>query len=109
MSEDIKFPHAVVVNRNLIAMLIDALVESGAISTEASERIIEQALSLEPKPDMLNMSTSEEFVRDVFKRGDELGLLGTAEAAPIKPVCPACGADIKPDQKFCTGCGHRLV
>lgn len=108
MSEDIKFPHAVVVNRNLIAMLIDALVESGALSAEASERIIEQALGLEPNPDMLNMSSSDDFVRDVFKRGDELGLLATVEVLPAEPVCPSCGADIKPDQKFCTGCGHKL-
>ena len=110
MSEDIKFPHAVVVNRNLIAMLMDALVESGAITAEASEKIIEQALSMEPTPEMLNMSSSEEFVKDVFKRGEELGLLGAAPAAaPAKPVCPSCGADIKPGQKFCTGCGHKLV
>jgi len=43
VSEDIKFPHAVVVNRNLIAMLLDSLVEEGVISADASERIIEQA------------------------------------------------------------------
>ena len=96
MSEDIKFPHAVVVNRNLIAMLMDALVESGALSAEASEKIIEQALSMEATPEMLSMSSSEDFVKDVFKRGDELGLLGSAQPAPAKPVCPSCGADIKP-------------
>ena len=39
--EDIKFPHAVVVYRNLIAMLMDALVEAGAVTAEASEKIIE--------------------------------------------------------------------
>jgi len=109
MSEDIKFPHAVVVNRNLIAMLMDALVESGAITAEASERIIEQALSLEATPEMLNMSSSDDFVRDVFQRGDELGLMGSASAAPAKPVCPSCGADLKPNQKFCTSCGQKLI
>ncbi len=110
MSEDIKFPHAVVVNRNLIAMLMDALVESGAITAEASEKIIEQALSIEATPEMLSMSSTEDFVRDVFQRGGELGLIGAAKAAALsKPVCPSCGADIKSGQKFCTGCGHKLI
>ena len=109
MSEDVKFPHAVVVNRNLIAMLIDALVEEGALSQEASNRIIDQAMSLETTPDMLNMSSSEEFVKDVFQRGEELGLTGKPAEAPAKPVCPQCGIDIKPGQKFCTSCGFRLA
>ena len=34
MSEDLKFPNAIAVNRNLIAMLMDALVEEGALSPE---------------------------------------------------------------------------
>jgi hypothetical protein len=111
VSEDIKFPHAVVVNRNLIAMLMDKLVESGALSPEASEAIIEQALSMEPTPEMLNMSTTETFVRDVFTQADALGLTGppAPAPAPVKPVCPQCGADIKPGQKFCTGCGYKLI
>ncbi len=111
MSEDIKFPHAVVVNRNLIAMLMDKLVESGALSPEASEEIIEQALSMEATPEMLNMSSAEGFVRGVFVKGEELGLVGKQASAPasVKPVCPQCGAGIKPGQKFCTGCGYRIV
>lgn len=109
MSEDIKFPHAVVVNRNLIAMLMDKLVEEGALSSEASEAIIEQALSLEATPDMLNMSTSEEFVKDVFEKGEEFGLSGKTTASPAKPVCAQCGADITPGQKFCTSCGYKLI
>ena len=63
---------------------------------------------MEATPEMLNMSSSNEFVRSVFQRGDELGLMGSAQAAPAKPVCPSCGADIKPDQKFCTSCGQKL-
>ena len=104
MSEDVKFPHAVVVNRNLIAMLINKLVETGALSQEASEEIIEQALSMEATPEMLNMSTAEEFVKDVFAKGEELGLTGAPapEPEPAKPVCPQCGVDIKQGQKFCT-------
>jgi hypothetical protein len=111
VSEDIKFPHAVVVNRNLIAMLMDKLVESGALTPESSAEIIEQALSMEPTPEMLNMSTTENFVQDVFARADEYGLTGqpAPAPAPAKPVCPQCGADIKPGQKFCTGCGYKLV
>lgn len=108
MSEDIKFPHAVVVNRNIIAMLLDALVEEGLLSSEVSQRIIDQAMSIEPQADSLNMSSSGGFVRDVFTKGAELGLTGQASTPPVKPVCPQCGADAKPDQKFCTSCGHRL-
>lgn len=109
MSEDVKFPHAVVVNRNLIAMLMDKLVESGALTPEASEEIIEQALGMEATPEMLNMSTTETFVRDVFTRADEYGLIGPPETVPAKPICPQCGVDIKPGQKFCTDCGHKLI
>ena len=111
MSEDVKFPHTVVGNRNVRAMLMDKLVESGAITSEASEEIIEQALGMEVTPEMLNMSTTETFVRDVFTRAEEYGLTGQPApiAAPAKPVCPQCGVDIKPGQKFCTGCGYKLV
>lgn len=109
VSEDIKFPHAVAVNRNLIAMLLDSLVEEGVISVEVSERIIEQALSIEPQPDSLNISTGETFVRDVFKQGEAYGLTGKAETAPAKPVCGNCGAAITPNQKFCTSCGYKLL
>ena len=108
VSEDIKFPHAVVVNRNLIAMLLDSLVEEGVISAEASERIIEQALGIEPQPDSLNISTGEAFVRDVFKQGDELGLT-SSPMTPANPVCTGCGAPVEPGQKFCTTCGHKLL
>ena len=108
VSEDIKFPHAVVVNRNLIAMLLDSLVEEGVISAEASERIIEQALSIEPQPDSLNISTGESFIRDVFKQGKAYGLTGNSETAPAEPVCTNCGAAVEPNQKFCTTCGHKL-
>ena len=109
VSEDIRFPHAVVVNRNLIAMLLDSLVEECVISAEASERIIEQALSIAPKPDSLNISTGEAFVRDVFKQGDELGLTSAGVMAPANPVCSSCGAAVEPDQKFCTSCGHKIL
>jgi len=108
VSEDIKFPHAVVVNRNLIAMLLDSLVEEGVISAEVSERIIEQALGIEPQPDSLNISTGEAFVRDIFKQGDQLGLTPKEAMAPANPVCDNCGAIVTPDQKFCTSCGHKL-
>ena len=109
VSEDIKFPHAVVVNRNLIAMLLDSLVEEGVISPEASERIIEQALSIEAQPDALNISTGETFVRDVFKQGDALGLTSKSPMTPANPVCAGCGAAVEPNQKFCTTCGHKLL
>lgn len=110
VSEDIKFPHAVVVNRNLIAMLLDSLVEEGVISSEVSTRIIEQALSMEPGPDSLNISTGDAFVQDVFERGETMGLTGKpASAPPAKPVCPQCSVDVKPGQKFCTSCGFKLL
>jgi hypothetical protein len=108
LSEGIKFPHAVVVNRNIIALLMDALVEEGVISSEVSQRIIDQALSIEAQPSSLNMSSSEGFIRDVFEKGAELGLTGQAGAPAAILVCPQCGADIKPGQKFCTSCGQRL-
>lgn len=109
VSEDIKFPHAVVVNRNLIAMLLDSLVEEGVISADASERIIEQALGIEAQPDSLNISTGEAFIRDVFRQGDELGLTSKETMPPANPVCTSCGAAVEPDQKFCTTCGHKLL
>ena len=43
MSEDVKFPHTVVGNRNVRAMLMDKLVELGALTSEASEEIIAHA------------------------------------------------------------------
>jgi len=48
MSEDLKFPNVIVVNRNLIAMLIDALVEEGALSPEVRDRIIDDTLGSPP-------------------------------------------------------------
>lgn len=113
MSEDLKFPNAVAVNRNLIAMLMDALVEEGALSPEARDRIIDDTLeSIKPYPNEIIMSTSEEFVKGIFAKGNELGLTGNATQAPpappAKPVCPSCGWDITPGHKFCVECGTAL-
>ena len=89
-------------------MLLDALVEEGVITSEVSQRIIDQALSIEAQPDSLNMSSSEGFIRDVFEKGAELELTCQTSAPSAKPVCPQCGAETKPGQKFCTSCGYRL-
>ena len=113
MSEDLKFPNAIAVNRNLIAMLIDALVEEGALSPEVRDRIIDDTLgAIQPYPNELNMSTPEQFVSDIFKKGSEMGLTGDSASAPppppAKPVCPSCGWDITPGHKFCVECGSPL-
>lgn len=112
MSEDLKFPNAIAVNRNLIAMLIDALVEEGALSAEARDKIIDETLgAIQLYPDELNMSTANEFVAEIFEKGNSMGLLHASAAAPeppappAKPVCPSCGFDITPGHKFCVECG----
>jgi hypothetical protein len=106
VSEDIKFPHAVVINRNLLAMLMDALVENGTLTEETRDKIIDEALSIEAKENALNRNSGEDFVKEIFNKGDQLGL--TASAPPAKPVCPKCGVEVKLDQKFCTNCGQKL-
>ena len=112
MSEDLKFPNAIAVNRNLIAMLMDALVEEGALSPEARDRIIDDTLeSITAYPNEIVMSTPEEFVSGVFAKGNEMGLLSGAPAPPeppAKPICPSCGWDITPGHKFCVECGSPL-
>jgi len=113
MSEDLKFPNAIAVNRNLIAMLIDALVEEGVLSPEARDRIIEDTLeAIVPYPGELVMSTADDFVSGVFQKGKDMGLMDTANVTPpppqSKPVCPSCGLDIIPGHKFCTSCGAHL-
>lgn len=109
MSEDLRFPNAIAVNRNLVAMLIDALVEEGALSPETRDRIIEDTLgAIHPYPGELVMSTPEEFVTDIFEKGKEMGLMDAESAPPAppaKPVCPSCGFDITPGHKFCVECG----
>ncbi len=111
MSEDLRFPNAIAVNRNLIAMLIDALVEEGALSPEARDRIIDETLeAIQPYPGELNMSTADEFVAEVFEKGNAMGLMHTSAPAPpaAKPVCPSCNSDITPGHKFCVECGYRV-
>ena len=112
MSEDLKFPNAIAVNRNLIAMLMDALVEEGALTPEARDRIIDDTLeAITPYPNEIVMSTPEEFVSGVFEKGAAMGLIGgaaTPPAPPAKPVCPSCGWDITPGHKFCVECGSPL-
>ena len=112
MSEDLKFPNAIVVNRNLIAMLIDALVEEGALKPEVRDRIIDDTLgAIEPYPNELNMSSPEDFVGDIFQKGKEMGLMGAVPAPPAppaKPVCPSCGFDLTPGHKFCVECGTSI-
>ena len=114
MSEDLKFPHAIVVNRNLIAMLIDALVEEGALTPEVRDRIIDDTLgAVVPYPGELVMSTADDFVSGVFEKGKAMGLMGSTDAPPPpppppKPVCPSCDSDIVPGHKFCTECGAHL-
>ncbi len=111
MSEDLKFPNAIVVNRNLIAMLMDALVEQGALSPETRDRIIADTLgAIVPYPGELIMSTADDFVFGVFQKGKDMGLMETAAVSlpPPKPVSPSCGSDIIPGHKFCTECGAHL-
>jgi hypothetical protein len=111
MSEDLKFPNAIAVNRNLIATLIDALVEEGALSPATRDRIIENTLgAIVPYPDELVMNTADDFVSGIFQKGRDMGLMGTASipSPPMKPVCPSCGVNITPGHKFCTSCGANL-
>lgn len=115
MSEDLKFPNAVAVNRNLIAQLIDALVEAGSLSPEVRDRIIDDTLAtITPYPNELIMSTADEFVDDIFVKMKEKGMLEASASPPAppvppaKPVCPSCGFDITPGHKFCVECGSTL-
>ncbi len=112
MSEDLKFPHAIAVNRNLIAQLIDALVEEGSLKPEVRDRIIDDTLStLTPSPNALIISSADEFVDDIFVKMKEKGMLdasATPPAPPAKPVCPSCGFDITPGHKFCVECGSTI-
>jgi len=111
MSEDLRFPNAIAVNRNLIAMLIDALVEEGVLSPDVRDRIIEDTLgAIVPYPGELIMSTADDFVSDIFRKGRDMGLMDaeSVPSPPPKPLCPSCGSDVTPGHKFCTECGAHL-
>ena len=106
MEEDMTIPPAIFMNRNLIAILIDHLVEEGVITPEARDRIIAEAVtSLTPQPGEVRVTSTEAFIRDVFTKGKEMGYTQVASAAL---TCPSCGAKSDPSQRFCTDCGAKL-
>ncbi|OGD52405.1 hypothetical protein A3K81_03075 [Candidatus Bathyarchaeota archaeon RBG_13_60_20] len=106
MEEDMTIPHAIFMNRNLVAILIDCLVEEGVISPETRDRIIREAVeSLTPQPGEVKLTSTEDFIRDVFAKGREMGY---TKAAPAAPVCPSCGAEADPAQRFCASCGAKM-
>ena len=106
MEEDMTVPHAIFMNRNLIAILIDHLVEEGLITPEARDRIIAEAMaSLTPQLGEVRVTSTEAFIRDVFTKGKEMGF---TQAAPAELTCPSCGSKSDPSQRFCTGCGAKL-
>jgi hypothetical protein len=106
MEEDITIPHAIFMNRNLVAILIDALVEEGVITPELRDRIIKEAVaSLAPQQGEVRVTGTEAFIRDIFTKGREMGY---TQAAPTTSTCPSCGAKADPSQRFCTECGGKL-
>jgi len=106
MEEDMTVPHAIFMNRNLIAILIDHLVEEGLITPEARDRIIAEAVaSLTPQLGEVRVTSTEAFIRDVFTKGKEMGF---TQVAPAELICPSCGAKSDPSQRFCTACGVKL-
>jgi hypothetical protein len=106
MEEDMTIPHAIFMNRNLIAILIDSLVEEGVLTPEARDRIIAQAMgSITPQPGEVHATSTEAFIRDIFTKGKEMGY---TQAASAMLTCPSCGAKSDPSQRFCTNCGAKL-
>ena len=106
MEEDMTIPNAIFMNRNLIAILIDHLVDEGVLTPEDRDRIIAGArASLVPQPGEVRITGTEAFIRDIFTKGSEMGYMGTA---PASTTCPSCGAITDPSQRFCTNCGSKL-
>jgi hypothetical protein len=106
MEEDVTIPHAIFMNRNLVAILIDSLVEEGVITPELRDRIIKEAVaSLAPQQGEVRVTGTDVFIRDVFTKGREMGY---TQAAPAASVCPSCGARADPSQRFCAECGGKL-
>jgi len=104
---NLTIPHAIFMNRNLIAMVIDVLVEEGALSDAGRQRILSETMSAfgPPHENELNISSADALVEDIFSRGRSKGYLGEAPAAR---TCPGCGVEADPDQKFCRSCGQKL-
>lgn len=104
---NLTIPHAMFMNRNLIAMLIDVLVEEGALSDAGRQRILSETMSAfgAPHENELDISSADALVEDIFRRGRSKGYLGEAPAAR---TCPGCGVEAEPKQKFCKSCGTKL-
>jgi len=106
MEEDMTIPHAIFMNRNLIAILLDSLVDEGVITPEVRDRIIREAVaSLAPQQGEVRVTGTEAFIRDVFTKGREMGY---TDAAPAAQACPSCGVRADRGQRFCTECGGKL-
>jgi len=58
-----------------------------------------------PLDDKLRKELKKKLVDRVLGKEEALDIKG-ARSRPAK--CPACGAGLKPDQKFCTECGRKI-
>lgn len=101
-------PHTIFMNRNLVAMLIDVLVEEGALSEAGRQRILSETMSAfgAPNENELDISSADALVEDIFSMGSSKGYLGEAPAAR---TCSQCGVEVDADQKFCRFCGEKIV
>lgn len=118
--KDLNFDHEMgkVSTEDYQPLLAKSKLEAARIRQEmdrlSSAEIAEQAQALDDEIEVLikqqrqNANADEALIREVDAEIEALKALHPVQPAQVDLACPTCGAALRIDDKFCSGCGQAV-